>query len=222
MSALLRGLLYRVMDEASDGTGGSGGGEGGDLPPPAGADGSFTRAQVEEIRKEAQRHRLSAKEAKAALAEANRLLAINKEAVGKAASEKVAADLTAAKEAVAGLEKTTKELRDQMAEQTTKANQRVIAAELRAAATAVGMVDMDGLKLADLSAVKLNDDGVVEGVDAALTALKAAKPYLFGKPPENSGSTHQPPKPTDAGLPDARKMTDKEYSAARAAVTRGK
>ena len=65
------------------------------------------------------------------------------------------------------------------------ANDRIIRAELKAAALKAGMVDLDGLKLADLSTVKLTESGEVDGADALMEALKKAKPYLFG----NSGTT---------------------------------
>src|SRR5690349_957992 len=44
----------------------------------------------------------------------------------------------------------------------TAANNRIIIAELKAEALKAGIVDLDGLRLADLSSVKLNDAGELE------------------------------------------------------------
>ena len=56
---------------------------------------------------------------------------------------------------------------------------RVVRAELRLAAHQAGMIDLDALKLADLSMVTLNDAGELEGADVLMAELKEAKPYLF-------------------------------------------
>ncbi len=96
-------------------------------------------------------------------------------------------------------------------EASTAADQRVIRAELRAAAVKAGMVDVDGLKLADLSKVKLNDQGEVEGAEELMAALKKAKPYLFGEP--STSSAHQAPKPGENKPKKVSEMTDAERKA---------
>ena len=96
----------------------------------------------------------------------------------------------------------------------TAADQRVIRAELKAAALKAGMVDLDGLKLADLSTVKLNADGEVEGAEALMEALKKSKPYLFGAP--NTSSTTKPPPSNPPANKLAKDMTPEEYAAAKA------
>lgn len=104
-----------------------------------------------------------------------------------------------------------------IAEASTAADQRIVRAEMKAAALKAGMVDLDGLKLADLSKVKLNADGEVEGADELMTELKKAKPYLFGTPSTSHTGTTPPSKvPPEAKL--AKDMTDAEYKAARAAI----
>ena len=96
----------------------------------------------------------------------------------------------------------------------TEANERIKRAEIKAAAIAAGMIDLDGLKLADLSKVTLKEDGTIEGVDTMLTEFKTAKPYLFGKPNTSSNLTDPPPnKPPEAKK--ATEMTDAEYAAAK-------
>jgi hypothetical protein len=92
----------------------------------------------------------------------------------------------------------------------TAANERVIRAELRAVAVKAGMVDLDGLKLADMSTVKLDDNGEVEGADALMEALKKAKPYLFGATTTTT-STEPKPKPGDPEPLDAKKLTPEDY-----------
>lgn len=91
-------------------------------------------------------------------------------------------------------------------------DQRVIRAELKAAAIKAGMVDLDGLKLADLSTVKLNDAGEVEGADALMEAMKKAKPYLFKKTTSTS-HTGRPPEKNVPTRKSAKDMTNDEWSA---------
>ena len=94
------------------------------------------------------------------------------------------------------------------------AGERVLRAELKAAALRAGMVDLDGLKLADLASVRLLDDGSVEGAEALMESLKAAKPYLFGRV-NSTSAPHVPPRPTVPGPLDARQLTAEQYRAAK-------
>ena len=73
------------------------------------------------------------------------------------------------------------------------ASDRIILAELKASALKAGMIDLDGLKLADISAVKLNDKGELEGADALMESLKTAKPYLFRVVTTTSSTAKAPP-----------------------------
>jgi hypothetical protein len=57
--------------------------------------------------------------------------------------------------------------------------QRLINAELKAAAMEAGLVDMDAFKMADTSTVKITEKGEVIGVKELITDLKKDKPYLF-------------------------------------------
>ena len=123
-------------------------------------------------------------------------------------AEKKATDLQAATDLA------TKTAKDTAETAKKDADARVIRAEIKAAAVAAGMVDLDGLKLADLSKVTLKDDGTVEGVDVMLTEFKTAKPYLFGTPNTSSNTKEPPPKTT----PEAKKateMTEAEYAEAK-------
>lgn len=108
----------------------------------------------------------------------------------------------------------TKAAKDSVDAATIKSNDRIIRAELKAAAIAAGMIDLDGLKLADLTKVTLKEDGSVDGADVMLTELKTAKPYLFGVPNTSSTPTTPPAnKPPEAKK--ATEMTAEEYAVAR-------
>jgi len=63
---------------------------------------------------------------------------------------------------------------------TDRANSRLIAAEVKATGADYGLVDAEvALKLMDVSALKVADDGTVSGVKEAMEALKTSRPYLF-------------------------------------------
>ena len=101
------------------------------------------------------------------------------------------------------------------------ADERIIRAELKASAIKAGMVDLDGLKLADLSVVKLNDAGEVEGADALMESLKKSKSYLFGSTTHTTIPGSSSPKPADNKFKPASEMTTEEYRKQREAIRRG-
>jgi hypothetical protein len=146
---------------------------------------SFSLEYVQELRAENAKYRTNAKDAKDAAE----------------AADKRAKDAEAAAEAKA------KAAND-------AANARIIRAELKAVAIKAGMVDLDGLKLADLASVKLDDKGEVVGAEELMAALKTAKPYLFQQAPTSTTQTQQtPPKKEDPKPFDARTATDEERAA---------
>ena len=95
---------------------------------------------------------------------------------------------------------------------------RLVAANLRTEAMRAGMIDLDGLKLVDLSGVHLDENDKIVNGRKIMTELRRTKPWLFGSPSTSSAAV--PP----ASLPVRRKsamdMTDEEYAAARTAVTK--
>ena len=93
---------------------------------------------------------------------------------------------------------------------------RLIHAELKAEAVRAGIVDLDGLKLLDLSTAKLNDKGEVEGAATMLANLKRDKPWLFAA--HSSSSIAAPPPAAAAQAKKAMDMSDAEYRTARAAL----
>lgn len=103
-----------------------------------------------------------------------------------------------------------KEVADKEAAAEKRANERVLRAELKTAALKAGMVDLDGLKLADLSKVTLDESGEVQGAEELMASLKEAKPYLFGQPVQGTSSTAPAPKPGEVKPKTAKEMTPEE------------
>ena len=105
----------------------------------------------------------------------------------------------------------------ELAELRTHYEARLVNAHMRAEALRSGMIDPDGLKLADLSSVKLDSDDKLVGASDVIEALKRAKPWLFGASTSSSSPALAP-----ASLPprpkSALEMSDDEYHAARAAL----
>ncbi|MCA7118190.1 MAG: hypothetical protein LGL72_01965 [Acidibrevibacterium sp.] len=112
----------------------------------------------------------------------------------------------------------TAALTRQLQEVTEAARARIIRAELKAEAIKAGMIDLDGLKLIEPTAVKLDDKGEVEGAGALMTKLKREKPWLFGA--HSSSSRATPPHAEPPRQKHASEMTAAEYRAARAEMLR--
>ena len=93
-------------------------------------------------------------------------------------------------------QKAASEWQSKMDEVHTTSQQRLIRAELKAHALKAGMVDLDGLKLLDLTKIVLTDDGEIDGAEALLEAAKKAKPWLFGQV-STTTSTATAPKPAE-------------------------
>lgn len=95
---------------------------------------------------------------------------------------------------------------------------RLVKANLRTEAIRAGMVDLDGLKLIDLSAVRLDTDDTVIGGRKLMDGLKQKKPWLFGAASSSSAAIAPAAQPVRQKT--ALEMTDEEYATARAAVTK--
>lgn len=119
-------------------------------------DGLDGDAYIEKLKKEAVKWRAKAKE--------------NKEAAAKFAE----ADARL-KEAEAN----ASEARKEVVEVRNLADKRIINAELRALATEFGLKKPDYLKLADISKLKVSDDGEVIGARELVQELKNSDPDLF-------------------------------------------
>ncbi len=70
----------------------------------------------------------------------------------------------------------------------TQLQERLVGAEIKAAAAGAGLVDMDLLPLLDKTGIKLDDNNNVVGVTEAFEALKGKKPEWF-KPAATATTT---------------------------------
>ena len=71
-------------------------------------------------------------------------------------------------------------LERQLTELQRQTEGRLVRAELKSEAVRAGMVDLDGLRLIDVPALKLNERGEVEGAAGVMQDLRRSKPWLFG------------------------------------------
>ncbi|HQT63903.1 MAG: hypothetical protein B7Z75_04020 [Acidocella sp. 20-57-95] len=98
-------------------------------------------------------------------------------------------------------------------------SEKLIRAGLKAEAIRAGMVDLDGLKLLDLSEVTLDAQGEISDAPALLSKLKHIKPWLFGGAVSSSAAAH-PPRPEPPRTRHANELSHEEWLAARAALLR--
>ncbi len=109
-------------------------------------------------------------------------------------------------------------LEHSLREARAASDRRAIQAELRAEASRRGMVDLDGLKLADLGEVSIDEDGVVHGAAPLMTKLRREKPWLFGAASSSSVAGAPVPAPNRAKM--AMDMSLGEWRSARAELLR--
>jgi hypothetical protein len=93
---------------------------------------------------------------------------------------------------------------------------RLVVANLRTEAVRAGMIDLDGLKLIDHSAIRLDDDDKVIDGRKLMDDLRRNKPWLFAV--TSSSSAAKAPASQPVRPKTALEMTDEEYAAARIAV----
>ncbi len=102
------------------------------------------------------------------------------------------------------------------------ARQRIVQAELKSHALRAGIVDLDGLRLADLGGVSLGDDGEILGAEEAIATLRTDKPYLFGAMTQGVAEAvsprrlHAAPAPASPRAVDARTLSREAWQAERA------
>jgi hypothetical protein len=119
---------------------------------------------------------------------------------------------------VAELRARADSLERQLTELQRHTEGRLARAELKAEAVRAGMIDLDGLRLIDLPALKLNERGEVEGAATLMHELRKSKPWLFASSSQSSSSSSSPPPVLPAKQKLATDMTDAEYRIARAAI----
>lgn len=93
--------------------------------------------------------------------------------------------------------------------------ERLVQAVLRGEALRAGLLDLDALRLADVSSLSVAEDGAVLGAEAVLAALKAGKPYLFAGGAFSASTVAAPV----ARLPEVKSataMSAAEYRAEKA------
>lgn len=108
-----------------------------------------------------------------------------------------------------------------LTEASAESDKRVLMAELKGEAVKAGLVDLDQLKLLDVSGIKFAADGKIDGADVLFKGLKETKPYLFGVQ-NTTSSTQQKPPPANPETKKASEMTADEYRKARADLLKNK
>ncbi len=107
-------------------------------------------------------------------------------------------------------------LEKQLSELQRETQVRLIMSELKSEALRAGIIDLDGLRLAETSGVKVEQDGAVSGAATAIAELRRRKPWLFGA--GSSSSAAAVPVAQQPTQKSALQMTEQEYRAARAAL----
>jgi hypothetical protein len=107
---------------------------------------------------------------------------------------------------------------EEIATLQTNFQARLITANLQTEAVRAGMIDLDGLKLLDLSGVRLDENDKVVGGRKIMADLRRDKPWLFGVASTSSAATAPASQPVRQKT--AMDMTEAEYTAARTAVTK--
>ena len=106
-------------------------------------------------------------------------------------------------------------LERRLTEAEQEARSRLVRAELKVEAVRAGMVDLDGLKLLDISSVQLNAQCELENAAHIMAQFRRAKPWLFGGASSSSPANAPSAQPPRQKL--ATEMSDEEYRVARAA-----
>ena len=96
---------------------------------------------------------------------------------------------------------------------------RLVQAELRTEAVRAGMVDLDGVRLLDVSGLVLGPDGI-EGAGELIARMREAKPWLFGRGGVSSSSAGRAPVAAPLKARTAMEMSEEEWRAARAELLR--
>jgi hypothetical protein len=166
------GFLYpmnlQFFAEGGEGDDSGDGGENGEGGDSGDGEQKFDKAYVEKIRKEAANYRTKAKELEGQLGE-----------VSQNTMKKVLEALGINPDPNKAFEEQLQQAQLKAQEAETKANDRLIRAEIKLQATALGIVDEEAAyTLMAKEGVKVNDNGSVEGVKESLESLLTAKPYL--------------------------------------------
>jgi hypothetical protein len=107
-------------------------------------------------------------------------------------------------------------LEQQLHELEKLSEARLVHSEMKTEAIRAGMIDLDAMKLLDLSNVKLNDRGEVEDAVGFMARFKKTKPWIFST--LSSSHTSNAPLAQPPRQKHVSEMTNAEYSIARAAI----
>lgn len=110
------------------------------------------------------------------------------------------------------------ELERQLQERSAEAEARIVRSELKSEAVRAGMIDLDGLKLVDITHVKLDENGNVAGGASLMAKLRRDKPWLFVSVSSSSVASAPPSQPSRPRL--ATEMSLEEWRAARSELLR--
>lgn len=111
-------------------------------------------------------------------------------------------------------------LEQELAETRSSGEARLLRAELKAEAVRAGIIDLDGLKLLDTSALKLMPDGSLPNAAEVLAQFKRDKPWMFAKP--NSSNPGLAPAAEQPKVRVAKDMSHTEWQAARERLIRAR
>ena len=123
-----------------------------------------------------------------------------------------------ATEELASLRARADRLERELLDMGAATQERLVRAELRMEAVKAGMIDLDGLKLADLAQVSVGEDGEVQGGATLMNRLRGEKPWLFTR--ASSSSTASPPPGAAVRQRLATEMSLDEWKLARAELLR--
>lgn len=152
---------------------------------------TYDEAYVKKLRDEAAANRVKAKELESKLA-----------TLPQETTAKVLKALGIEPDPKLNYEKQLADAQAKAQEAETRANERLVRAEVKALAVSMQIIDPDAAYLLiDKAGVKVTDAGEVEGVKDALEALIKAKPYLVGKG-GGSGSVGSGSNPGPGDPPD--------------------
>lgn len=125
-------------------------------------------------------------------------------------------DETPPQEMLEALRRQTDALQQELETLRGKARHNAMMADLRVAAVKAGMIDLDGIKLLDLTTVRTTDEGEIPDASQVMASLKHTKPWLFGSWSTSSPKEAPPSQPLQQK--QAMEMSDDEYQAARALI----
>lgn len=114
------------------------------------------------------------------------------------------------------LRRQTEALQQELDSLREQAKKNAILADIKVAAIRAGMIDLDGIKLLDLSGVRPDGDDQAPDVSHIMSDLKKNKPWLFGV--WSTSSSKEVPSSQPPRQKQAMEMSDEEYHAARSLI----